>query len=183
MQHLHFESKRSRAFLRHWRWLAVSSAAVIGGMVLLNPASAQAQAAYGSYLGAGASFGVTSGGVNEPSQTGALIAVRYKFLRAPLSLRTQVMIGDNTAVVPTISYDVPLNWQADAYLGAGASIVNGNQTTPVGNRSSFVLQPGIDYALPNSNLVVFGNAVIAFDAYRNSNKAAVSLQGGVGLRF
>jgi hypothetical protein len=31
--------------------------------------------------------------------------------------------------------------------------------------------------------VLFGNAVIAFDAYKNSNNTAASLQGGVGLRF
>ncbi len=37
--------------------------------------------------------------------------------------------------------------------------------------------------VPNSNTVIFGNAIIAFDAYRNSSGAAVSVQGGVGLRF
>ena len=37
--------------------------------------------------------------------------------------------------------------------------------------------------VPNSNAVVFGNAIIAFDAYRNGGGTAVSVQGGVGLRF
>jgi hypothetical protein len=31
--------------------------------------------------------------------------------------------------------------------------------------------------------VIFGNAIIAFDATRNSGNMAVSLQGGVALRF
>jgi hypothetical protein len=31
--------------------------------------------------------------------------------------------------------------------------------------------------------VIFGNAIIAFDADRNSGSTALSLQGGVGLRF
>jgi hypothetical protein len=30
---------------------------------------------------------------------------------------------------------------------------------------------------------IFGNAIIAFDAYRNTGGTALSLQGGVGLRF
>jgi hypothetical protein len=45
------------------------------------------------------------------------------------------------------------------------------------------LQPGIDYVVPNSNTVIFGNAIIAFDAYRDGSGTAFSLQGGVGLRF
>jgi hypothetical protein len=37
--------------------------------------------------------------------------------------------------------------------------------------------------VPNSNTVLFGNAIIAFDAYRNGGGTALSVQGGVGLRF
>jgi hypothetical protein len=32
-------------------------------------------------------------------------------------------------------------------------------------------------------LAVFGNAIVAFDAFRDRNAAAISLQGGVGLQF
>jgi hypothetical protein len=46
-----------------------------------------------------------------------------------------------------------------------------------------VLQPGIDYLFPNSNLVAFGNAVFAFDAYQDGNNMAVSVQGGLGYQF
>jgi hypothetical protein len=163
--------------------VGLGSVAIVSAGVVASATSAQAQAAYGSYIGVGPSFGLTSGGPTEPDETSGVLAVRYKFLRSPLSLRTQVLIGDNTAFVPTISYDIPLSWQADAYIGAGVSVVNGNDTTPVGNRTSFVLQPGIDYALPNSNLILFGNAIFAFDAYRSVDKTAISVQGGVGLRF
>ena len=97
-----------------------------------------------------------------------------------MSLRTQAIIGDGTAIVPTVSYDLPLNWQTTAYLGAGVAFVSGN--TPVGNRDSFALQPGIDYVVPNSNTVIFGNAIIGFNGFREGG-SAVSLQGGVGLRF
>jgi len=142
-----------------------------------------AQAAYGSYIGVGSTVGVTEDATGEGRQIGGVIAVRYKILEAPISLRTQAFIGANTAVVPTISYDVPLGWQTDAYLGAGLVFANGNTPSPVGNRTSFALQPGIDFVVPNSNAVIFGNAVIAFDAYRNGGGNAVSVQGGVGLRF
>jgi hypothetical protein len=85
-------------------------------------------------------------------------------------------------VVPTLSYDYPLDWQTDLYIGAGASVVRGGNT-PIGNQSSFVLQPGIDYAMPFSRWVLYGNAIISFDGYENNGGAGFSIQGGAGLRF
>jgi hypothetical protein len=164
---------------------ALGSVALATGFTLLTPTLAQAQAAYGSYLGAGFAFGVTNQNAvpNEDRNSSGFFSVRYKFLRAPVSLRTQVLVGGNgIAVVPTVSYDIPLNWQADAYIGAGASIVRGDKT-PIGNKGSFVIQPGIDYALPNTSLSLFTNAIIAFDGYRSNNGTAASIQAGAGLRF
>lgn len=141
--------------------------------------SALAQAAYGSYIGVGGSVG---GGGDDGVQGAGIIAVRYRLLEVPISFRAQAFIsGEGAAIVPTVSYDMSTNWQTDAYLGAGISIAGGD--TPVGNKTSFALQPGIDYSLPNSKLVVFGNAIIAFDAYRDEGGTAVSVQGGLGLRF
>lgn len=176
--------KKRVAYLWGSTIFAFGSLALATGFTLSTPSLAKAQAAYGSYLGAGPAFGITSqDAVNEGRNTTGFFAVRYKFLRAPISLRSQVLVGGNgIAVVPTVSYDIPLNWQADAYIGAGASIVKGDQT-PVGNKSSFVIQPGIDYALPNTNLSLFTNAIISFDGYRSNNGTAVSIQGGAGLRF
>jgi hypothetical protein len=148
------------------------------GLVLSLGQAAQAQVAYGSYIGIGPTVGFTDG-----IQIGGVISGRYKLLEAPISLRTQVLIGNNTAVVPTVSYDVPLNWQTDAYLGAGLVLAGGGGSSPVGDKISFALQPGIDYMIPNSNTVLFGNAIIAFDAYRDSGGTAISVQGGIGLRF
>lgn len=152
---------------------------IVGACVIQAPASAQA--AYGSYIGVGPAVGFTSGDDDDRSGISAVVSGRYKFLRAPISLRAQAFIGNGTAIVPTVSYDYSLNWQTDVYIGAGASIPLGGETV-LGNRTSFAIQPGIDYALPNSNVVVFGNAVIAFDGYKNGG-AAATLQGGVGLRF
>jgi hypothetical protein len=149
----------------------------------LNPSWASAQAAYGSYVGVGANMGVSDGGNGESSSPGGLISVRYKFLEAPFSLRTQALIGSNQAIVPTISYDLPLNWQTDAYLGAGVVFAAGDEPTPVGNKTGLALQPGIDYALPNSKAVIFGNAIIAPNAYQEGGGTAISVQGGIGWRF
>jgi hypothetical protein len=177
----HDRHKQSPGF----RGLAIlSNLALMAGFSLGNASLASAQAAYGSYIGIGPAVGLTSGGQDEPSRTSGVLAVRYKFLEAPISLRAQAIIGDNTAIVPVVSYDIPINWRTDVYIGAGASLVNGKTTTPLGNETSFVLQPGIDYVLPNSELVLFSNAIIAFDAYRNvSNRTAISVQAGIGLKF
>ena len=94
---------------------------------------AQAQVAYGSYIGVGGTVGVSDG-----TQVGGVLAVRYKLLETPISFRTQALIGENTAVVPMVSY---------------------------------------------SFTVIFGIAIIAFVAYRDRNDTAVSVLGGVGLRF
>lgn len=157
-------------------------AAILLGTAAFTNRPALAQAAYGSYIGVGPAFGITEGDEGD-REVGGVIAVRYKILEAPISLRIQAFIlGDAAAVVPTVSYDVPLNWQTDVYIGAGYAFSGGDDPSPVGNRNGFAIQPGIDYALPFSNTVIFGNAVIAFDAYRDGG-TAVSVQGGVGLRF
>ena len=158
-----------------------SAALCIGLGVTAQPASAQA--AYGSYIGVGPLYSLNEDANDRGRQFGGVIAVRYKLVDAPVSLRTQALIGANPSVVPTVSYDIPLNWQTDAYIGLGASFANGGSPSPTGNQTAFAIQPGIDYAIPNSQVMLFGNAVIAFDAYRDGGGTAVSIQGGAGLRF
>jgi len=164
--------------MKHFQyWLGVMGMATALSLTV-NSQPAPAQVAYGSYVGIGPTVGLTDG-----TQLGGVLAFRYKLLETPISFRTQALIGRGTAVVPTVSYDIPLNWQTDAYLGAGLVLTSGDTPSPVGNKISFALQPGIDYVIPNSNTVIFGNAIIAFDAYRNTGGTALSLQGGVGLKF
>ena len=150
--------------------------------IAIAPTPAQAQAAYGSYIGIGPAVGLTEGG-GKGRQLSGVITGRYKFLEVPISARGQLFIGNGVSLVPTVSYDIPLNWQTDVYIGLGAAIPLGGGVTPVGDRAAFAIQPGIDYSLPNSNMVVYGNAVIAFDAYKDTRGTAASLQGGVGFRF
>ncbi|GAB4243821.1 MAG: hypothetical protein Kow00121_68860 [Elainellaceae cyanobacterium] len=163
--------------------VAISSLALGLSVVVATTNNASAQAAYGSYIGIGGAVGVTDSD-NGDSASGGLIAVRYRFLEVPISMRGQLLISDSSAFVPTISYDIPLNWQTTAYLGAGAAIQDSDtNNSPLGNQTAFVIQPGVDYVFPDSNLVVFGNAIIAFDAYKESNDTAASIQAGVGVNF
>jgi hypothetical protein len=182
-------------FLSNKNWTnrlrAIALNSLVGGLISaigiipITSSAASAQAAYGSYVGVGPSFGLSSGDDSESSNA-AVIAVRYRLLELPISLRAQALVfGDTPALVPTVSYDIPLNWQTDAYIGAGVVLQDGGEgnASPLGNQTSFVIQPGVDYSLPYSDLVIFGNAIIAFDAYRDGGGTAASLQGGVGLRF
>lgn len=162
----------------------IGAIALAVGTILSYSSIASAQAAYGSYIGIGGSLGFTDGSENEDSSGGAVIAARYALLEIPVSLRAQILISDATAVVPTVSYDFPIDWYTDVYIGAGIAIQDSEtSTSPVGNQTSFAIQPGIDHRIPGSRLVLFGNAIIAFDAYREGGGTAASVQGGVGLRF
>lgn len=159
--------------------------AFIAPLIALNSFSTpvSAQAAYGSYIGVGATYGLTSDSNNQGNDLGAVVSFRYKFLELPISFRTQALIADSVAIVPTISYDIPLNWQTDAYIGFGAAFSTGDSPSPVGDHTSFAIQPGVDFMLPNTQMALFTNAIIAFDAYRNGGGAAISVQGGLGLKF
>ncbi|MEM8806086.1 MAG: hypothetical protein AAGF01_08675 [Cyanobacteria bacterium P01_G01_bin.38] len=158
--------------------------AAIAAVGLLKAAPAQAQAAYGSYIGAGGALGLSNDDDGEGDGFGAVVAARYKLLELPISVRAQAFLfNGDVAVVPTVSYDYPISFQTDIYLGAGLSIPTGDDPSPVGDQTSFVIQPGVDFALPNSNLVIFGNAVFAFDAFEEGGGTATSIQGGVGYQF
>lgn len=173
------------------RWMgqaasaSVAGAAIAAGTALWGTAPAQAQVAYGSYVGLGAAIGLTSdAATSEGNNFAVVLAGRYRFLEIPISVRAQAFLfGGDFAIVPTVSYDIPLNWNTDAYVGAGVSFTGGDNPSPVGNQTAFVIQPGVDYMFPNSNLVAFGNAIFAFDAYRDGSNMAISVQGGVGIQF
>ena len=169
--------------------IALGCSTLVALITVGQSAPAMAQAAYGSYVGVGGSLGLTDGNdvAGESQDEAAVIAARYHFLRLPISVRAQALVfTDTNALVPTVSYDFPLNWHTDLYLGAGLVIQDAGDNdspSPVGNQTAFAIQPGVDYMVPNSPLVVFGNAIIAFDAYREGSGAAAALQGGVGVQF
>jgi len=151
---------------------------------LIQSLPAQAQPAYGSYIGVGAAVGKENE-VDDNLKLTGLISGRYRLLEFPVSVRGQAVVdGDSIAFVPTVSYDFPLTWQLEPYVGAGVLFTSGDSI--VGDKTSFVLQPGIDYSIPNTRVVLFGNAMIAIDAYDDGPKegdTAVSVQTGLGYRF
>lgn len=129
---------------------------------------AKAQAAYGSYIGIGPAFG--------NGELAVAINGRYNILELPISIRGAAFIGDGSAFVPTVSYDYPLNFNTEIYLGAG--VVFANDDSVMGDGTSFVLQPGVDYTLDDSNLVFYGNAIIPI-----GGDTTTAVQGGVGIQF
>ena len=162
--------------------LATFTAAAL--VTALDTKPAQAQAAYGSYVGGGGSLGLNDDDDGDGDGLGLVISGRYKLLAVPISLRAQAfLLNGDLALVPTVSYDFPVSFQTDVYLGAGVSIPTGSDASPVGDETAFVLQPGIDFAVPGSNLVVFGNAVFAFDAFEDGGGTAAAVQAGVGWIF
>lgn len=160
--------------------LTLSSLAL--GATLAQPVAAQP--AYGSYIGGGLSLGYENQDDGQLDASG-VISARYKFLKSPFSARAQAFIDrDSIAIVPTVSYDIPVSWQLEPYIGGGLAFASNGSV--VGDKTSFVIQPGVDYAIPNSKWVVFGNAVVAFDAYDGGDKdggTALSVQTGVGWQF
>lgn len=150
-------------------------------LVVASDRPAQAQAAYGSYVGAGGTLGLSDDDNGEGDGLGLVVAGRYKFLELPISVRGQAFLfNGDVALVPTVSYDFPVSFDTDIYLGAGVSLPLGDDPSPVGDQTAFVIQPGIDYTVPNSNLVIFGNAIFAFDAFEDGGGTATAVQAGVG---
>jgi len=142
-------------------------------------ASAEEVRLPGSYIGAGIS---TQTLATNSSVVGANIAGRYKFDDVPVSVRSSVLFGNGgTSVVPTVSYDVPLGDRTNVYLGAGASVKVGGDSSLTGNQTAFALQPGVEVSLSKS-LLLYGNAVIPFNG-QTDGSAGTSLQAGVGFQF
>ena len=129
---------------------------------------AKAQAAYGSYIGIGPAFG--------NGELAVAINGRYNILELPISIRGAAFIGDGSAFVPTVSYDYPLNFNTEIYIGAG--VVFANDDSVMGDGTAFVLQPGVDYTLDDSNLVFYGNAIVPI-----GGDTTTAVQGGVGIQF
>lgn len=164
--------------------VAIAAASLAVAAAVLPSRPAVAQPAYGSYIGVGV-------GVGQQNEDGSgldlagVVAARYKLLELPVSIRAQAIFDSNSVgVVPAVSYDFPVSWQLEPYIGAGVSFTQ--KDSIIGDKTSFVLQPGVDYVIPNSRLVVFGNAIVAFDAYRDGDKngkTAISVQTGLGWRF
>ena len=141
-----------------------------GGLAIafsLQP-PANAQAAYGSYIGIGPAFG--------DGELSFAINGRYNILELPISIRGAAFLGSGSAFVPTVSYDYPLNFNTEIYLGAGVAFAS--EGSVMGDGTSFVVQPGVDYTTSGNRLVYYGNAIIPI-----GGNTTTAVQGGVGYQF
>jgi len=136
-------------------------------IALAAQSPANAQAAYGSYIGIGPAFG--------DGEIGVAINGRYNILEVPISIRGAAFLGDGSAFVPTISYDYPLNFNTEIYVGAGVAFASDGSV--MGDGTAFVLQPGVDF-LTGNKLVFYGNAIVPFGGDTNT-----AVHGGIGYQF
>jgi len=159
------------------------AAAALVAPVLLSAESASAQPLVGgmsgSYIGAGIAAGVT-----EDGTFGGNVQGRLDIPVAPVSVRGAALFSDDgAALMPIVTYDLPIAPRTNLYLGGGYSFVTEEGgDTPLGNQNAPVLTAGAETAIA-SNIVLYGDAKVGIDAYEESNDAAVSLQLGAAFRF
>lgn len=162
------------------------TAAVIVTSIVFSSEVVAAQVGMNSnYIGAGISAGVTQGtGNDDDAVFGGNIQGRYAIPQTPISARAAVLFGgDAASIMPLLTYDAPIAEKTNLYLGGGYSfITNEGDTTQLGNRNAPVVTVGAESEVSN-DVIVYGDAKWAIDAYENSSGDAVSLQAGLGLRF
>ncbi len=172
--------------------LSLKASAVLSGFSavlvvasLANSASAAPVRFDGSYVAAGASAGLTNAPVVGGAATfGGEIRGRVALPNAPLSARASALFtNQNSAIIPTLTYDQAIGKNTNAYFGAGYSFVqNQGVATPLGNKNGAVLTAGLESQVAKG-VVVYGDTKVGLKAYQGSNKAAVNLGAGVGLKF
>jgi Outer membrane protein beta-barrel domain len=162
---------------------ALSVLAIAPVVFSANAASALPAGMDGSYVGGGLSVGVT-GSDDDSSDLGGNIQGRIAIPNTPISARGAVLFSDNTsAIMPLLTYDLPVSNNANVYAGAGYSFVEKDgQSTPLGNQDSVVLTTGAEAEVLR-NIVVYGDVKLGLDAFQDSSDTAVSLQLGAGYRF
>lgn len=167
--------------------LVVAPVFLSSGQANAAPLATQPTGTNASYIGAGISAGVTNGGNpggDDDAKFGGNVQGRFAIPNTPISARGAILFSDESAaLMPMISYDVPVTNNANVYLGAGYSFVTENGfPTPLGNKDAVVLTTGAE-AQVSRNIVVYGDAKWGIDAYKDSSADAVSLQTGVAYRF
>lgn len=165
--------------------IAALSTLTLSPVLGAGAASAKPIVFDGAYVGAGVATGITNGGQNGDAATlGGNIQARVAVPNTPVSVRGAVLFGgENAAIMPIVSYDVPIADNTNVYVGAGYSFVEKDgKPTPLGNRSAAVLTAGAESSITR-NVVVYGDAKWGIDAYQNSKADAVSFQAGLGYRF
>lgn len=109
---------------------------------------------------------------------------RLDLPNSPISVRGTMFVGNEArAVMPSLSYDVPVADNANVYAGAGYSFVQSQgQSTPLGERNSVVLTTGVEAAV-GEGMIVYGDARVRVNGRRAQGNSPVRLQVGAGYRF
>ncbi len=165
--------------------LTLSALAIVPAVLSAGAASARPITFNDSYVGAGVSSGVTNGGQSGDAATfGGNIQGRFAVPNAPVSVRGAVLFsGESAAIMPLLTYDLPISSNANLYAGAGYSFADKEgKPTPLGNKNAPVLTAGAEAGI-GRDIVIYGDAKWGIDAYKNSPADAVSFQAGVGYRF
>lgn len=165
--------------------LSALSALALSPLFFAGSASAQSVRFDGSYVGGGVGGSVTSGGVsNDEAVFGGNIQGRFAIPNAPVSVRGSVMFnGNNSAIIPSLTYDIPVARNTNVYLGAGYGFVqNQGQTSQIGNQDAPVISAGVESEVAKG-VVVYSDAKYGINAYQGSGTGSLSIVGGVGLRF
>ena len=144
----------------------------------------------GAYIGAGPAAIITNGGqANTSALMGGNIQGRIQIPTTPVSARASVQFGaNNAAIVPMVTYDLPVATNTNVYVGAGYSFVENKQSfggkkpTPMGNKNAPVVVVGAEHSLTR-DFVVYGDMKLGIKAYENSPASAVNFTAGAGYRF
>jgi hypothetical protein len=179
-----------RFFKRVLTVSALSALAIIPAFLPVGKASAQTFDSKGTdanYLGGGISVGVTDGGspiYDDDAKFGGNVQGRFAIPNTPVSARGAVLFGgDSTALMPLVTYDIPVARNTNLYLGGGYSFnTEEGKSSPLGNKDAVVLTAGAESEV-GSNVVLYGDTKWGIDAYENSDADALSIQAGAAYRF
>jgi hypothetical protein len=164
---------------------ALAATMIAPVLLSVGSASAQEKGTDATYVGAGVAAGVTNGGQTGDAATfGGNIQGRIAAPNVPVSVRGAVLFSDETsAIIPMVSYDVPVAKNTNVYLGAGYSFVESQgKPTSLGNKNAPVVSVGAETQVGDS-IILYGDTKLGINAYQNSPASAVSFQAGAGFKF
>ncbi|MEO1209807.1 MAG: hypothetical protein AAFX78_09715 [Cyanobacteria bacterium J06638_20] len=99
----------------------------------------------------------------------------------PISLRGEVVLGDEIeAVMPGVTYDLPVGNDANIYAGAGYVIVRPGAQTVLGDRDGVVLTTGVEASI-NRRVILYGN--VRLHPTNVDDQDPIRVQFGLGHRF
>ena len=137
------------------------------------------------YVGGGLAVSVTNGGTGSDGLNfGGNVQGRLAIPNAPISVRGTVLFnGNNSAIVPVVTYDMPVAPGTNVYAGVGGAFVqNEGVNSPIGTRNSVVLNAGVETQVAKG-IVVYTDAKLGISAYQGSSASSLGLSGGVGIQY